>query len=135
MNILFRRMLAIYIDSIISSFLGLMISIIILVSTDLSISPLGFIPVDIFFLTTLFSIISYHSILEWKLGYTLGKKIFKLRVVQTNNTKISLSQSLLRNILRIIDHMFIGYILVAITKESKRLGDIVSKTKIIQIDN
>jgi uncharacterized RDD family membrane protein YckC len=76
----------------------------------------------------------YFIVLEWLLGATLGKLVLGLRVVGSDGSKISLGQSLGRNLLRIVDGFpyFIPYLLgfiVAMTGPTRqRVGDRAAST-------
>lgn len=68
-------------------------------------------------------------------GQTPGKKIAKIRVVQDNGRLIGLQQATLRAILRSIDDtLFIGALLIMLTKTEKRLGDLVAGTIVVQTE-
>lgn len=75
----------------------------------------------------------YYTICECtNNGISIGKKVLGLRVVSANGMKISLKQSILRNIFRLTDQVcIIGSITIIFDKENRRLGDIVSQTKVI----
>lgn len=79
---------------------------------------------------------SYHFVLEliWN-GQTVGKKLMGIKVIDMDGREPSLSQYLLRWLLRLIDvgiTMGIGALLTAIfTKYSQRLGDLAAGTVVI----
>ena len=75
----------------------------------------------------------YFVVLEMVLnGKTPGKKVFNLRVIRKNGRPITLKHSLIRNLFRIfIDLAGIGAILIFITGNRQRLGDILSSTIVI----
>jgi uncharacterized RDD family membrane protein YckC len=81
--------------------------------------------------------LTYFPIIESKLGYTLGKGLFDLKVVNIKNQKPSFSQSLKRHLLDFVDVVFYGFIMVVSirqTKEFKRLGDLWAKTLVVSDD-
>ncbi|MCL2574094.1 MAG: RDD family protein [Defluviitaleaceae bacterium] len=57
-------------------------------------------------------------------GQTLGKRIFGLVVRDHNGGSLNLVQSLVRNVLRIVD--IFGFVAIAFNKEHRRLGDMLS---------
>jgi len=79
----------------------------------------------------------YFIFLEGLAGATLGKFIIGLRVIDTNGKKPGLLKSLLRNILRLIDSLptlnILGIILIIITKENTRFGDMIAKTRVVKV--
>ncbi len=83
------------------------------------------------------SIISvlYFFVLEATQGATFGKKMLGLRVVKTDGSPIGWSESIIRNLLRIIDGLFaylVGAILIWTSPERQRLGDRLAKTVVIR---
>lgn len=68
-------------------------------------------------------------------GCSPGKQVMGLRVVQDDGTPISWSASLIRNLLRFIDMLPLGYFLGAISclqhPHFKRLGDLAAGTLVI----
>ncbi len=76
-------------------------------------------------------IIAVFSFLEFKFGKTPGKFICKTKVVTETGAAITLGQSVIRNLLRLIDGIFfylVGLIIISIDKNNQRLGDLVAKT-------
>jgi len=78
----------------------------------------------------------YFVVLEtiWE-GQTVGKKVLNIRVVKENGKKIKLVDSLLRNILRIIDNQIAGVVavlLIVFTAKRQRLGDLVAGTIVVK---
>ena len=79
--------------------------------------------------------IAYTFGLEATQGATLGKRLLGLRVVKTDGSPISWSESIIRNLLRIVDGLFgylIGAILIWTSPQRQRLGDRVAKTVVIR---
>lgn len=80
----------------------------------------------------------YPVIFEvYRLGMTPGKKAMRIRVVNDDNTPISWSSSLIRNLLRFADFLPIAYVfgLISMTTSShfKRLGDMAAGTLVVHI--
>ncbi|KPK02156.1 MAG: transporter [Nitrospira bacterium SG8_35_4] len=71
----------------------------------------------------------------WR-GQTVGKKLFRLRVVDIHGLKLQFSQVLIRNLMRIIDSMpalyLVGGLSCIINRHSQRLGDFVANTVVIR---
>ena len=79
--------------------------------------------------------IVYFIVMEATQGATLGKKALGLRVVKMDGSSISWSESIIRNLLRIIDGLFaylIGAILIWSSPLRQRLGDRVAHTVVIR---
>jgi len=65
-------------------------------------------------------------------GQTIGKKLFKLRVIRNNGQPISLDHSIVRNLLRYtLDMTGIGIICIMINKHHKRIGDMAASTIVV----
>lgn len=68
-------------------------------------------------------------------GQTIGKKAMGILVIHDNGTPINWSSSIIRNLLRFVDFLPMGYILGLITMASnrhfKRLGDYAAGTLVI----
>jgi uncharacterized RDD family membrane protein YckC len=108
------------------------------------IALLSFISMDIVFALQIlyFFIVSvgYGITLEWLLkGQTLGKKIFRLRVMDVKGLKLQFNQVVVRNLLRFVDSLpvfyLIGGIACLISKNAQRLGDIAANTIVIRTPN
>lgn len=68
-------------------------------------------------------------------GQTPGKRFVKIRVISDNGRPIKLQQATLRALLRPFDDLFfIGALLIMLSKQEKRLGDLVAGTIVIQED-
>jgi uncharacterized RDD family membrane protein YckC len=82
--------------------------------------------------------IVYYIVMEATLGATLGKMALGIRVVKLDGSPISWGESIIRNLLRIIDYIpyVIPYLLAAIliwtSPTRQRLGDRVAKTVVIR---
>lgn len=84
----------------------------------------------------------YFTLFEGsKLGATPGKLIFGLRVVQKSGAKVSMSQSIIRNVLRVIDMLpaigmllplyFVGLVSCMCSRHFQRLGDLAAGTVVV----
>ncbi|WP_404423816.1 RDD family protein [Nibricoccus sp. IMCC34717] len=78
----------------------------------------------------------YRILAEWRWrGQTLGKRVFRLRVIDAGGFPLTLSQTLLRNILRFADALpaayLIGGVSALLSRQAQRLGDIAAGTLVI----
>ena len=78
----------------------------------------------------------YFALFEafWN-GQTPGKRLLKLRVLKDSGRAITLFEALARNLLRIVDLFpslyLTGVISMLLTRENKRLGDLVAGTIVV----
>src|SRR5450755_3534125 len=108
------RFLAILIDSIIIGVIGGLLSFIFRNAPGLGGSIVGILA------------IVYYIVMEATQGATLGKMALGLRVVKMDGSPISWTESVIRNLLRIIDGLFaylVGAIFVWTSPLKQRLGD------------
>lgn len=78
-------------------------------------------------------LLGYFTIQEviWK--KTIGKKIFKLRIVHSKEGQNTAFQLFLRNVFRVIDIItIIGLLMILFDTKHRRLGDIISKTMVVE---
>ena len=128
-----RRAVAIIIDTILLGIVGWALS---LVMGGTSTEGVGF------NLATgpsliLFAIgFAYYIVMEATSGATLGKKAMGIKVVKADGGgPISWGESIIRNLLRIIDSFFfylLGAIVVWVSKRRQRLGDMAAKTLVVR---
>ena len=77
----------------------------------------------------------YFTLMEGFFGATVGKFATGIRVVKEDGTKADFGAALIRNILRLIDALFlylVGAILVWTSPTKQRLGDRVAKTVVVE---
>jgi uncharacterized RDD family membrane protein YckC len=79
--------------------------------------------------------LSYFFLLEgfWD-GYTVGKKVFGIKVVKETGEACTIGASIVRNLLRIIDGFFyyvVGFIFMAMSDKRQRLGDRIAGTVVV----
>lgn len=94
-------------------------------------------------LVALFSLIAfvflwgYYVFFEmlWN-GQSPGKRWVGLRVIRTDGTPISLAESLIRNLVRLVDFMpayyGVGVVAMFINEQSRRLGDLAADTLVVR---
>ncbi len=81
----------------------------------------------------------YFTLFEglWQ-GQTPGKRIFRLRVIKDSGRQITMFESAARNLLRAIDALpgfyVVAIISVLVTRDNKRLGDMVAGTLVVHED-
>ncbi len=68
-------------------------------------------------------------------GQSFGKMILGIKVIKEDGSQANFSSQLLRSMFRIVDHMFVGLISVAVTDKSQRLGDLVAKTLVVRVNH
>jgi uncharacterized RDD family membrane protein YckC len=125
------RFLAIVIDSVITTGIGIILFIVLSTFLPPGISAAIFITAQ--FLITW----GWHIYFETRhQGRTPGKRALRLRVVDARGLPVSLYQSLVRNITRVLDFApafyGIGAIVTLVTPTRRRLGDLVADTIVIR---
>ncbi|MFZ5792695.1 MAG: RDD family protein [Pseudomonadota bacterium] len=78
---------------------------------------------------------AYYVVLEALSGATVGKLAVRLRVVKEDGSAIGWRESLIRNLLRIVDGFvlyLVGLILVMTSAKRQRLGDRVAETVVVR---
>ena len=101
---------------------------------DSIIIPILFLLVFLFmFVLSLFYYLVCEVIFK---GKTLGKYLVGIKVVNYKNKNIGWVESLIRNLLRVIDILpnlyLLAVILVSVTQDSQRVGDMVANTYVIE---
>ena len=72
-------------------------------------------------------------IIEGITGRTIGKKLFKLKVIKENFSSASVGTSFVRHLFDVIDVVFLVGLIVATTNARKqRIGDLVAKTFVVE---
>lgn len=78
----------------------------------------------------------YYIVLEAHLGWTLGKRAIGIKVVATDGSAIGYRDSIVRNVLRIVDGIFfylVGAIAVFLSDNNQRIGDRGADTVVVPI--
>ena len=82
-------------------------------------------------------IFAYYILLEGWFGTTAGKWLFGLKVTTTGGLPVTMRQSLVRNLARMIDGLpflnLLGIISIAKSPVKQRIGDKIAKTCVIRI--
>jgi len=86
-------------------------------------------------------VIEWGYFVIWELssgGRSLGKMVLDLRVVRDGGAPITLRESLVRNLLRVVDilpaNYLMGLIAMVLSAEGKRLGDVAAGTVVVRMD-
>ena len=81
--------------------------------------------------------IGYGIFFEWSWrGQTIGKKLFRLRVVDVQGMRLQFNQIVVRNLLRFVDELpafyFVGGVTCWLNSKCQRLGDLAANTVVIR---
>jgi len=81
--------------------------------------------------------IGYGIFLEWTWrGQTIGKRFFRLRVMDVDGMKLQFNQIVVRNLLRFVDSLpfayFVGGVTCWLSPKCQRSGDIAANTVVIR---
>jgi uncharacterized RDD family membrane protein YckC len=128
------RLLAVFIDMAVTTAISIALSIVIRLLLIFSMDAGTAISVLSYFVVSIwYGIIMEYS---WR-GQTLGKRVLRLRVVDAGGLRLTLSQVVIRNLLRAVDMMPVGYLLGGmvslISPRYQRLGDLAANTVVIRI--
>jgi uncharacterized RDD family membrane protein YckC len=80
----------------------------------------------------------YFTYFEGTSGQTIGKRLTHIKVIKEDGSRCDIASALVRNVLRIVDHLpflyIIGIILIAATEKRQRLGDMLGRTIVIKTE-
>jgi uncharacterized RDD family membrane protein YckC len=81
--------------------------------------------------------IGYGILLEWFWrGQTVGKRLFRLRVMDDQGLRLHFSQVAIRNLLRFVDSLplfyLVGGVACLLSRRAQRLGDFVANTIVVR---
>jgi membrane protease YdiL (CAAX protease family)/uncharacterized RDD family membrane protein YckC len=119
-----RRSLAFFLDSVV--WLIAISWIAAAIPDDASLTLLG-----VIFLILLNLWFNYFWIAEWRFGRTIGKAALGLKVTSVDGESPSWNAAALRNLLRLVDVLVIGPILIAASRRKQRLGDRAGHTIVV----
>src|SRR5712691_1436467 len=88
-------------------------------------------------IVTLVLIWAYFIMLEWLWnGQTIGKRIYKLRVINEDGSPAQFTAVLIRNLMRLVDFLpafyGVGVLSIVLTPKSQRLGDLAAGTYVVR---
>ncbi len=75
----------------------------------------------------------YFGVFEWLFGRTIGKIIFRMRVIDNSGDSCNLKQAFIRSVYRLIDGLFFGIVAYSYMKPPayQRLGDRKASTVVV----
>lgn len=81
--------------------------------------------------------VGYGITMEWHWrGQTLGKRVFRLRVMDVQGLRLQLSQIVIRNLLRFVDSLpafyLVGGLTSLVSRRAQRLGDLAANTIVVR---
>ena len=84
----------------------------------------------------LFIIFAYLIVMEAYVGWTVGKRLLGMKVVDRSGNHIGLQKSIIRNLLRMVDGLpafnILGVVLITSSPRGQRFGDRIAKTYVIK---
>jgi uncharacterized RDD family membrane protein YckC len=88
-------------------------------------------------IVTLVVIWAYFILFEWLWnGETIGKRAFKLRVINEDGSPAQFTAVLIRNLLRLVDFLpalyGVGLLAIVLSPKSQRLGDLAAGTYVVR---
>jgi len=114
---------------VVMTVLGIVLSLLEIINFEVAIA---------FYVIGWFAIsIGYGIFFEWTWrGQTIGKRLFRLRVVDVEGMRLQFNQIVVRNLLRFVDSLplfyFIGGVTCWLNPKCQRLGDIAANTVVIR---
>jgi uncharacterized RDD family membrane protein YckC len=124
-----RRCLASLLDNITWIFFYLWICVWIVGGAFLASDAAGIVAVLLFFSLWF----NYFAVCEWRWGQTIGKNATGIEVRSIDRApRLTYGQASIRNLLRLIDILVIGEVMIAVGKRKQRLGDLAAKTVVLR---
>jgi uncharacterized RDD family membrane protein YckC len=78
----------------------------------------------------------YFWVCEARWSQTIGKRLFGLRAVRTDGTRVGYGAAFVRTALRVVDYLPFAYLVAAITvkttRRNQRLGDLAADTVVVR---
>ena len=91
-------------------------------------------PICGYFLVIIFA---YLIVMEAYVGWTMGKRLLGMKVVDSSGNHIGLQKSIIRNLLRMVDGLpafnILGVIFITSSEKGQRFGDRVGKTYVVNL--
>ena len=88
-------------------------------------------------LVFLFIIFAYLIVMEAYVGWTFGKRLLGMKVVDGSGIHVGLKKSVIRNLLRLVDGLpafnILGVVLISSSEKGQRFGDRVAKTYVVNL--
>lgn len=76
---------------------------------------------------------NYFAFAEWRWGQTFGKVATRIKVVSEDGKPLTWGQTSLRNLLRLVDLIVIGFLLIGLADTRQRLGDRAGRTVVVPV--
>lgn len=130
------RFFAALLDSLLIAALQIVIAVVLSIFTSLNIRSTDTLSILIMGLVSFIFFWGYYVFFEvlWN-GQSPGKLVVGLRVVRTDGTSITLYESLIRNLVRLVDFLpvvyGVGVIAMFLDAHSRRLGDLAAGTLVV----
>ncbi len=136
------RFLAALVDTILIALIDILVAIVAIVAFQIAARTFSALEEAGWWVFAVVSLVvfvlmgGYYMVFEalWN-GQSPGKRLVNLRVIRADGTPITLTESLVRNFMRLIDFFPVGFGLAFITmfidKQSRRLGDIAAGTLVV----
>jgi uncharacterized RDD family membrane protein YckC len=130
-----RRVLALIYDSLVIVGIVLFLTL-VLVLFNGSYAESGSFASFLQFFILIFSGPIFYSYFWLNKGQTIGMQAWKIRLISINETKLNAKQTFIRCLISVISFLFfgIGYFWILYDKNNLSWSDIVTKTKIVKID-
>jgi uncharacterized RDD family membrane protein YckC len=77
-------------------------------------------------------ILLYFPLLEARFGQTLGKRLFRLRVLREDGLPIGYKEAILRRLSFYFEFIFIDALFIPFTTKRQRALDIVARTVVVR---
>jgi uncharacterized protein len=88
--------------------------------------------VGVIFLALFSVAFNYFWLTEWKWGKTLGKAVVSIHVTSEDGARVAFGPATVRNLMRLVDLLLIGPILIATSSRRQRLGDRFAHTVVVR---
>lgn len=125
-DVILARVGAFIVDHVVSVILGIALG----VAAAVTFQSLGMTYVGAFL-----GLFGYFIVLEGLFGQTLGKRLFGIVVVSSDGSPITFGQSLVRNLLRIVDGILnyaVALVVMLTNQDRKRVGDFAANTVVVR---
>jgi membrane protease YdiL (CAAX protease family)/uncharacterized RDD family membrane protein YckC len=88
--------------------------------------------VGVVFLVLLSIAFNYFWLTEWKWGKTVGKAVVRIHVTGEDGERPRFGPTTVRNLLRLVDIVLVGPLLIASSSRRQRLGDRLAHTVVVR---
>lgn len=107
-----------------------------LMATSDHLWQLGWMISDPLFIIFFIGMLAYYVVLEGYFGRTIGKLIMRIKVIAKEGGVPGFNKSVQRNLLRLVDGLpalnILGVVMILVTRERTRVGDLVAGTRVIR---